>query len=453
MYNTPSGGQFDPATQYPPPFAGYPPPEPQDGGAWYAPLPVTNYPQTATLHRSGNGEGSKRGESRSPGRRKKKKSFARQFVIFLLVLIAIGAAGVWFYVSKIQEEVRPYISVFLDNIYVDGINLGGMKWSEGVEAVWAQARAKQSSWYVRLKSPTGIYNDITAETLGISFDPGLALEEAWAIGHDTNAANRRTIFELKAEVDRMQGSRADFSSAEKSADTSPIDSILQRLENAAYIAPQDAKVIGFDPDNLSEPFSFQREVYGQYLDTTAVKEEILTMVHTFQSGEILLTPTSLPPAVTVADLQSNYALRYRAYTPIDRHSTEARNNNIRVAFSRINGLVITNGNTFSFNKRVGKRTQANGFSEALEYAYGELVTGVGGGVCQASTTIYLAAIHSGMTILDRKPHSNPVNYTQMGKDATVSDRGIDFAFKNECGGTIFIMAHVLKDPGNPNRLI
>ena len=452
MYNASPGGRPSPASKHPPPFAGYPSPNPQDGTAWFSSAPVANS-RTGKPQKGGNGNGKTRGQSHSPGPRKRKKSYAVQFILFFLLLAAIGVTGIWFYISNIQAEVRPYLSVFLDNVYVDGINLSGMKWSEGVEAVWAQAQAKQGSWYVRLKSPTGIYNDITAETLGISFDPSLALEQAWAVGHDTSATNRRTIFELKAEVDRMRGSRVDYYSVEHSADTSPIDGILQSLVNAAYVAPQDAQAIGFDPNNLSAPFSFQKEVYGQYLDVEAVKEEILTMVHTFQSGEITLTPTLLPPAITVADLQRNYTLRYRAYTPIDRHSTEARNNNIRVAFSKINGLVITNGSTFSFNKRVGKRTQSNGFSEALEYAYGELVTGVGGGVCQASTTIYLAAVHSGMTILERKPHSNPVNYTQMGKDATVSDRGIDFAFKNECGGTIFITAHVLKDPSNSNRLI
>jgi vancomycin resistance protein YoaR len=82
--------------------------------------------------------------------------------------------------------------------------------------------------------------------------------------------------------------------------------------------------------------------------------------------------------------------------------------------------------------------------------------GVGGGVCQASTTVYLAAIQSGMTITSRDAHSNPVNYTSLGMDATVSDtrgREVDFAFKNESGGRIFIAAHVVESGSNRRSLL
>lgn len=65
---------------------------------------------------------------------------------------------------------------------------------------------------------------------------------------------------------------------------------------------------------------------------------------------------------------------------------------------------------------------------------------------QASTTVYLAAYQGGMTILSREPHSMAVSYTEYGKDATVSDtrgREIDFSFRNESGGTVYLAAHVI----------
>ena len=145
------------------------------------------------------------------------------------------------------------------------------------------------------------------------------------------------------------------------------------------------------------------------------------MVNNFTSGEIIVQPSDIQPKVTVADLQKQYALRFRAVTPIDSHSTDSRNDNIRLAFSKINGMILEDGKTFSFNKVVGRRTQANGFLAAYEYSYGELTLGWGGGVCQASTTVYLAAVQAGMKITDHTAHSTPVSYTSLGEDATVSD--------------------------------
>ncbi len=390
------------------------------------------------------------------GRAQKKKKFRWRLIRFFLILLLLAAAGGGLYVWKTQMDVRPYTSVFVDNVSVDGINLAGMTWDEGGAAVRKQIDEKINSWYVRLKNPAGAYNDITAQTLGISRDPTQALESAWAIGHETSAADRKTIFRLKEEIDDAKQTTHAFTSAEQSGDTSAIDGILNKLEEKAYVEPRNAAMLSFNPDNASEPFSFQNEVIGKKLNVVALREQILSMVETFTSGEVLVQPDDVPPAVTVADLRKNYALRYRAITPIDTHSTDARNDNIRLAFSKINGLVLDDGKTFSFNRTVGRRTQANGFLAAYEYSYGELSLGWGGGVCQASTTVYLAAVQAGMKITDHTSHSTPVSYTDMGKDATVSDtRGheVDFGFKNTSGARIYLAAHVITNPSNTKRYL
>lgn len=387
---------------------------------------------------------------------KKRPSLKWQLIKVLLALVLLAAAAGGIYVWKTQAEVRPYTAVFLDNVYVDGINLKGMSWEEGNNVVLKQIQDKLSSWYVRLRNPSGQYKDITAAMLGISRDPTAALEAAWAVGHDTSATDRKTIFELKNEIEAAKGTNHEFSSAEQSGDTSSIDGILATLAQAAYVEPQDAAVISFDPDNTNEPFTFQSEVVGKKLDVDALKTQIIGMVETFTTGEVIIQPTDVQPSVTVASLREYYSLRYRAVTPIDSHSTEERNNNIRVAFSKINGLVLNDGDKFSFNKIVGRRTQENGFYQAFEYSYGELTPGWGGGVCQASTTVYLAAVQSGMKITDHTSHSTSVSYTEMGKDATVSDtRGheIDFAFRNNSGSKIFISAHVITDASNSKRFL
>ncbi len=347
-----------------------------------------------------------------------------------------------------QNEIEPYLDVFLDNVVVDGIDLSGMTLEEGSQAVWAQVQAKQDGWYVRLKSSNGVYNDITAETLGISFDPTHALEQAWAVGHEASDANPDDVFTIQAELESVNGNSYTFASAEQSADVTPIDTILSTLELAAYVRPQDAEIISFNPDDTLNPFTYQEESYGQRLDTTLIKQEILTMVQNLESGEILLETTVLSPAVTVADLEKTVTLRYVATTDIASYSAENRNNNIKVALERINGIVLEPGDSFSFNTSVGNRTTTNGFFEAIEYAYGQEVMGVGGGVCQVSTTVYLAALQAGLDIVQRYAHSSTVSYTDIGLDATVSDtkgRELDLVFKNNTDNNIYISTRFIQN--------
>ena len=416
--------------------------QPQQQGNWYAPPPKQSGGKKTPAKKSGS--------KKKPA--KKRVSIKAQLLKVLVVLVLLAAAGAAAVKWKAESDVKPYENVFLNNITVDGIDLSGKTWEEGSRLVWEQINQKQNGWYVRLRNAQGNYKDITAETLGISFDPTAALEQAWALGRSADM----DVFELRDEIARVNSTSHAFSSAEQTANTAPIDTILSTLEQAAYRAPSDAYLISFNPDDASNPFTYQPEVYGQYLDTTAVREQILGMVQKLQSGEILLQPQVIYPNVTVADLSKTVALRFRAVTEISTKSTEDRTENIRIAFGKMNGYILEPGKKFSFNKIVGRRTMENGFLPAIEYVYGQEQMGWGGGVCQASTTLYLAAAQSGMTILDREPHSMAVSYAEFGKDATVSDtkgREIDFVFRNDTDSPIYIAAHVTKSPSNKRRLI
>ena len=110
----------------------------------------------------------------------------------------------------------------------------------------------------------------------------------------------------------------------------------------------------------------------------------------------------------------------------------------------------------SFNSVVGKRTTDNGFFEAIEYAYGDEVIGVGGGVCQASTTLYQAAVVGGLEIVTREPHSDSVSYAAYGEDATVyweGGRKIDLVIKNNTDQPLYFVAAVQSDPSNRKRFV
>lgn len=135
-----------------------------------------------------------------------------------------------------------------------------------------------------------------------------------------------------------------------------------------------------------------------------------------------------------------------------------RNANIRLASEILSGAVLMPGDTFSFNERVGRRTIARGFKVAGVYVNGRHDTGVGGGICQVSTTLYNAALFANLKIVKRSNHSMPVAYVPVGRDATVDYGSLDLQFKNTTESPIAVTmeyasgkltARVLgtKDPG------
>lgn len=116
-------------------------------------------------------------------------------------------------------------------------------------------------------------------------------------------------------------------------------------------------------------------------------------------------------------------------TPIKDYKKE-RLTNIKVATKAINGKVINPGEEFSFNKIVGERTEKKGYKKAIIFVGEEKVEGIGGGICQISTTLFQVAKKAGMKITERHEHKAEVNYIKKGEDATVNYPDLDFRFVN-----------------------
>ncbi|MCX7800891.1 MAG: VanW family protein [Fimbriimonadales bacterium] len=123
-------------------------------------------------------------------------------------------------------------------------------------------------------------------------------------------------------------------------------------------------------------------------------------------------------------------------------SNKPRNANIRAASRKIDGWVLMPGERFSFNGVVGKRTIDKGFREAGIYVNGRHDTGVGGGICQVSTTLYNAALLANLKIVRRANHSLPVPYAPVGRDATVNYGSQDLVVENSTEGPIALSLEV-----------
>ena len=123
------------------------------------------------------------------------------------------------------------------------------------------------------------------------------------------------------------------------------------------------------------------------------------------------------------DMLSNFSTKYDA-------SNKNRTTNLILAAKKINGTVLMPGETFSYNKVVGERTIAAGYKEAPIYVNGRVEDGLGGGICQITTTLYNAVLYANLEVIERTNHQFVPSYANASRDATVVYGAIDFKFKN-----------------------
>ena len=146
-------------------------------------------------------------------------------------------------------------------------------------------------------------------------------------------------------------------------------------------------------------------------------------------------------AMPFYDLKPTNELVLRAsfYTTYSS-STKERKHNIALASKSLNNVLVESFGEFSFNRCVGERTQKRGYQKAKIIAQGEFVDGVGGGVCQVSTTLYNAVILAGLNVIECHPHSLPVSYVEPSFDAMVNSGWADLKFINNTHNPIIIKA-------------
>ncbi len=440
------------------PRRGYIPPEPSRMFPAQTDRNSTQNTQTPFYNGQSSVTGSQRGffmpagqVSKTKKQKKKHTGLAVFLVIFLIASLGTGGyftGSAYLRNKEITEKVEPYNGLFCPGVYVDGISLGGMTPEQALNSVQSQIQQRHDAWTVQLTYNGEQVAEINADMLDFNVDPRAVLNEAWQQGH-TGVKEQR----YEAMIQLEQQPYMAYT-AQPTGNTQAIDTKLNEIKAMIDTPAVNAEMKGFDP-SLPYPFDITDEAYGYSLDTEPVKNQLYHMVSTMESGTVNLVPERLEPSVRKADLMKNYMLRSYASTPIDRHSTDDRNNNIRRAFELINGYKLEPNKIFSFNGVVGERTPENGFFPAIEYVYGEHVEGYGGGVCQASTTLYQAAVCAGLQVLKREPHSDKVSYSDLGKDATVywyGKRRIDLTFRNNTDSTIYIVAAVKQDSTNKKRL-
>ncbi len=209
---------------------------------------------------------------------------------------------------------------------------------------------------------------------------------------------------------------------------------LQGIKNELDREPENARIV------IEEGIPFlMDEVPGWSLDLYQSKKIAEEYLLRGRFASIPLQVAEEQPAVKRADLPDVSRLIASCSTPLE-DSIADRRHNIMLAAEAIDGRIIEPGEIFSFNEAVGPFTAEQGYREVIVIQNRKFVPGIGGGICQAATTLYQAALRGEMEIVQRSPHSRPVSYVPLGQDATVAEGLIDFKFCNSHSCPIILTA-------------
>ena len=174
------------------------------------------------------------------------------------------------------------------------------------------------------------------------------------------------------------------------------------------------------------PFKVYPETIGVSFNLDNAKSKLATI-----QDEYIIELEYTYPEITINDLNINiFRDKLSSFTTYYDTSNKDRTKNLELAASKINGKIISPGEEFSYNAIVGARTIEAGYKEAKIYSNGKVIDGLGGGICQLSSTLYNSVFSANLDITERHSHQFLTSYVKEGRDATVVYGVKDFKFKN-----------------------
>lgn len=344
----------------------------------------------------------------------KKKSNAIYYILLIAVVVVFGAL---LFVGNKQTTS----STFPNNTLINGVDVSGKTLDE----------AK----YMLINK---IDND--------SYDVNLTLrykDMIWQYGKSNFVLQTNVDEVLDRKKSQSLFSRLAYKNEKdsvtvgyklKNADET-IEEIISQIEQPV----QDATII-FDKNATNDArFVITKEQVGRQVDREKLAELMLSTFYTKQT-EIEIPVIETQPLVTAEQLEKCKTIQSKFSTNYSTSGAE-RKNNIKVATANINGTRLDPQEEFSFNLVVGERTKENGFMEANIISDGKFVKGIGGGVCQVSTTLYNAVLLSGLKVTEVNKHSLPVSYVPLAFDAMVSWGYSDLKFVNNSELPVFVVGY------------
>ena len=344
-----------------------------------------------------------------PPKKKKKKTGLIVAICIICVLLVAAAGGLTFYLTS-GSGAGP-TSTFSDNVYVNGKSLADVTMEEARAMMKGVEDEMAAGIKVQVKAGDKTY-DYTKDDFKYSFDTDKVLNEAKAYSEEKGIKTEPQNYEIKMTVD----------------DTTCSD-IIKKIAADVKTDPKDAEVTDFDPD-ADSMFTISDESKGSALDEQTSLKALSDFIKGGQiSGTVDATVKELDPMVTSSYLKENI-VKLSSFSTTSTNNSNG-NENMRVSLAACNGSIINPGETWSFNDHTGdSNLESNGYKPAGVIIQGRSETGVGGGICQSSTTIYNACILCGMDVVERQCHYYKSVYVDAGRDATVDYGNIDLKVSN-----------------------
>jgi vancomycin resistance protein YoaR len=353
--------------------------------------------------------------------------------------------GLFFFISFVFIYFKvSYADVVYPGVYIDNIDFGG-KSPEFVKEYFAKKNAPIEKTTFLLKTDD-LSATASARELDMGYDDELLSEQAFLIGRSDNTiSNISLIFQAYMHGVYLEPSYT-FSDA-------TFGKIIQPFKKAINKEPVDAQ-FNFQGGKVT---TFKPSTNGEKVDEAKLKKNIETKGYVVLQSQkpdaftLTIPKTIAEPKVTTEKV-NNLGIKelIGSGSSVYHGSIPNRIFNINLASSKLNGVLIPPGETFSFVKTIGDVSKLTGYKEAYVIENGRTVLGDGGGLCQVSTTLFRAALNTGLPIVQRNPHAYRVHYYEddlgPGIDAAVYVPTVDFKFKNDTKHHILIQTIV--DPTN-----
>lgn len=342
-------------------------------------------------------------------------------------------------------SIPPASSVIPRGVTVNSVQVGDLTVDQARSALMQSFENDLNSVAITLKSD--YFNaTLNRNDIGAYFDMDAALATAAASASDAQV--KATMLYDKETLTQALAALNDKVPGHATNATMSIDYDSYTVGKTTYQKPK---------------FVYTEGTNGMQLDTVAVVSQI---EYALQSGtyQLSFSPnvTVSEPAVTVESLKkattklsSFYTLYYFTGTSSTAkdilETRQGRDANISKGVGIMNVITLKPGESFSFNKKTGDRTEKKGWAMAPAIYGKDHRPEPGGGICQVSTTMYNALLQAGVEITYHRPHSIPSDYVDLGWDATVDSNHIDFKFKNNKQDTIYLFVYITKNKDSARK--
>ena len=324
---------------------------------------------------------------------------------------------------------------FYNGIIIDGVDVGGMTKEQATQAVAAVQPEAPVSLNISLDLDGSIY-PLDLSSLPLESNMTQVIDEAFNYAKPAPDASDEAVKVSYNLYQQLKNQPVEYTTA-YTVNTDGLLTIVSGVVEPLNSTVSDAYISSFDVE--SKGFDVVPENVGYSVDAQATSDAVKALIdsRTYE-GTVGVVAEKTEPALTVAQINDNFGLVSSFKTETTNNSN--RNANIALACEKINGTILQPGEEFSFNGVVGQRTTANGFKEATVIQGGQYEQGLGGGICQVSSTLYNAVVMADLEVTERNNHAWPSSYVDYGLDATVDYGVLDFKFKNNTDYQVIVLA-------------